>query len=86
MAAVALRALLETDHEVVGVITRPDAPAGRGRSLQRSPVARVADERGIAVLCPESLKDPEFRSALAQLAPDCIPVVAYGNLVPQDLL
>lgn len=86
VAATSLRALLETDHEVVGVITRPDAPAGRGRGLQRSPVGIVADELGIPVLTPSTLRDPEFRTALAQLAPDCIPVVAYGNLIPADLL
>ncbi len=86
VAATALRALLNTDHEIVGVITRPDAPAGRGRGLQRSPVGLVAEEHGIPVLTPSSLKDLEFRSALAQLEPDCIPVVAYGNLIPTDLL
>lgn len=86
VAATALRALLNTDHEIVGVITRPDAPAGRGRGLQRSPVGLVADEHGIPVLTPSSLKDPDFRSALAQLEPECIPVVAYGNLIPADLL
>ena len=86
VAAIALRALLNTDHEIVGVITRPDAPAGRGRGLQRSPVGLVADDQGIPVLTPSSLKDPDFRSALAQLEPECIPVVAYGNLIPADLL
>ena len=86
VAAVTLRALIDSDHEVVGVITRPDAPAGRGRGLQRSPVGSVADELGIPVLTPSSLRDSDFRSALAQLAPDCIPVVAYGNLIPEDLL
>ncbi|CAB4900996.1 unannotated protein [freshwater metagenome] len=86
VAATALRALLNTDHEIVGVITRPDAPAGRGRGLQRSPVGLVADEQGIPVLTPSSLKDPEFRATLAQLSPECIPVVAYGNLIPADLL
>ena len=86
VAATSLRALLATDHEIVGVITRPDAPAGRGRGLQRSPVGMVADELGIPVLSPTSLKDVEFRAALVQLAPECIPVVAYGNLIPADLL
>lgn len=85
-AAITLEALLATDHQVVGVITRADAPAGRGRTLQRSPVGQLADERGIPVLAPKSLKDPDFQEALASLAPDCIPVVAYGNLVPEQLL
>jgi methionyl-tRNA formyltransferase len=86
VAAVALRALIDTEHEVVGVITRPDSPAGRGRILQRSPVGVVADEFGIPVLTPSSLKDADFRAALIQLEPECIPVVAYGNLIPADLL
>ena len=86
VAAVALRALIDTEHEVVGVITRPDSPAGRGRTLQRSPVGVVADEFGIPVLTPSSLKDADFRAALIQLEPECIPVVAYGNLIPADLL
>jgi len=86
VAAVALDALLASEHEVVGVITRPDAPAGRGRTLQRSPVGLIADERGIPVLAPGSLKDPQFQAELAQLRPHCIPVVAYGKLVPEDLL
>lgn len=86
MAAVALRALLATEHEVVGVLTRPDARAGRGRSLQRSPVALVADAHGIPVLTPTTLRDPSVHDALAQLRPEVIPVVAYGNLVPPDLL
>ena len=86
VSAVALQALLASRHELVSVITRPDAPAGRGRTLQRSPVGRLADECGIPVLTPTSLKDPDFQSALADLAPDCVPVVAYGNLVPPALL
>ncbi len=86
VSAVALEALLATNHEVVGVITRADAPSGRGRTLKRSPVGLLADDRGIPVLTPRSLKDAEFRLALTSWAPDCIPVVAYGNLVPPDLL
>lgn len=86
VSAVALEALLATDHEVVGVITRADAPAGRGRSMQRSPVGLMADEHRIPVLSPGSLKEPEFQATLAKWAPDCIPVVAYGNLVPTSLL
>lgn len=82
----ALRALLATEHEVVGVLTRPDAPAGRGRTLQRSAVGQVADAHGIPVLTPSTLRDPDAHATLAELEPDIIPVVAYGNLVPADLL
>jgi len=68
------------------VLTRPDAPAGRGRRLERSPVAAWADERGLEVLTPERPREPEFLARLADLAPDCVPVVAYGALVPPSAL
>jgi methionyl-tRNA formyltransferase len=86
-AVPSLRALLDSPrHEVVAVITRPDAPAGRGRKLVRSPVGRVADEAGIPVLTPARPSDPDFLGQLADLAPDCCPVVAYGALVPRKAL
>jgi methionyl-tRNA formyltransferase len=86
-AVPSLRALLESPrHEVVAVVTRPDAPAGRGRRLVRSPVGRVADEAGIPVLTPARPAEPEFLARLAELAPDCCPVVAYGALVPRKAL
>ncbi|EJZ82312.1 methionyl-tRNA formyltransferase [Corynebacterium otitidis] len=90
-AVVALERLIDSRHEVVAVITQPDARRGRGRKLTPSPVGRLAEERGIETLKPETLKadDPrsaETRQRLAELAPDCLPVVAYGRLVPEDLL
>lgn len=86
-AVPALRALIgHPGHEVVAVLTRPDARVGRGRSLKPSPVKAVAVEHGIEVIEPTSLADDDARARLAELAPDCIPVVAYGNLVPKDLL
>jgi methionyl-tRNA formyltransferase len=75
-----------SSHELVAVVTRPDAPAGRGRRLVRSPVARWADERGIEVLIPARPGEPEFLSRLSEIAPDCVPVVAYGALVPPEAL
>ncbi|GAA4824089.1 methionyl-tRNA formyltransferase [Actinomycetospora corticicola] len=80
-AVPALRRLLEGPHEVVAVVTRPDAPAGRKRRLQRSPVGVLADEAGIEVLTPAKASDPEFLARLTAIAPDCAPVVAYGNLL-----
>jgi methionyl-tRNA formyltransferase len=73
-------------HELLAVVTRPDAPAGRGRQLVRSPVGAWADERGIEVLTPARPREPEFLDRLAALAPDCVPVVAYGALVPPAAL
>jgi methionyl-tRNA formyltransferase len=81
-----LRALVESRHEVVAVVTRPDAPAGRGRRLVPSPVAALADELGIEVLKPERPSDPEFQARLRDLGPDACPVVAYGALLPQSAL
>jgi methionyl-tRNA formyltransferase len=86
-AVPSLRALLDSPrHEVVAVVTRPDAPAGRGRKLVRSPVGGLADEAGIPVLTPARPSDPAFLAQLAELAPDCCPVVAYGALVPRKAL
>jgi methionyl-tRNA formyltransferase len=86
VALPALDALAGSGHELVGVVTRPDAPAGRGRGLTRSPVAAWADERGVAVLTPRRPGEPEFLARLAELAIDCVPVVAYGALVPPAAL
>ena len=78
--------MLDSAHDVVAVLTRPDAPAGRGRRTSRSPVAERADASGIPVLQPRSLREPEFQDALADLAVDCAPVVAYGALLPPSVL
>ncbi|SEO95088.1 methionyl-tRNA formyltransferase [Trujillonella endophytica] len=85
-AVPSLEALLGSGHEVVAVLTRPDARRGRGRSVGRSPVAERADAAGIPVLQPRSPREPEFLERLAELAVDCAPVVAYGALVPQAAL
>jgi methionyl-tRNA formyltransferase len=85
-AVAPLRALLASRHEVVAVVTRPDAPAGRGRKLVASPVADLAAEHGIELLKPERPRDPEFVERLTQIAPDCCPVVAYGALIPRPVL
>lgn len=84
-AAVALERLLASEHEVVAVLTRPDARKGRGRTLHPSPVKAVALEHGIEVLTPEKLDD-DTAARLRDIAPDAIPVVAYGNLIPAGML
>lgn len=81
-----LEALLDSGHEVVAVLTRPDAPAGRGRRLTPSPVKARALAAGVEVLAPTSLADPELQARLASLDLDCAPVVAYGALLPQAVL
>jgi methionyl-tRNA formyltransferase len=81
-----LDALAGSRHELVAVVTRPDAPSGRGKKLTASPVAQRAAELGIEVLKPQRPRDEEFVARLAELAPDCCPVVAYGALLPQRVL
>ncbi|GCD47242.1 methionyl-tRNA formyltransferase [Streptomyces paromomycinus] len=87
VAVPALDALIASDrHEVVAVVTRPDAPAGRGRRLVASPVAERAAEAGIEVLKPAKPRDEDFLARLREIAPDCCPVVAYGALLPKVAL
>ena len=90
-AVPALEALLGSRHEVAAVISRPDAPAGRGtsgagRRVTPSPVAASAREAGLEVLTPLRPRDPDFLDRLRQIGPDCCPVVAYGALLPQVAL
>ncbi|WP_127783130.1 methionyl-tRNA formyltransferase [Rhodococcus sp. X156] len=75
------RLLDSARHEVVAVITRPDAAAGRGRKVVRSPIGQLADAHGVPVLTPTSPSDPDFLDQLRALEPDCCPVVAYGALL-----
>lgn len=86
VAVPSLRAVLASRHDVVAVLTRPDAPVGRGRKLTPSPVAQLAEEAGVEVLKPQRASDPEFGQRLSELAPDCAPVVAYGGLIPPAAL
>ncbi|MBO0878189.1 MAG: methionyl-tRNA formyltransferase [Pseudonocardia sp.] len=83
----ALSVLLDSSrHDVVAVLTRPDAPTGRGRRLAPSPVAQLASDRGVPVLRPPKPSAPEFVESLAAYRPDCCPVVAYGSLLRPALL
>jgi len=87
VAANSLARLLADDgHEVVAVLTRPDAPQGRSSRPVPSPVAQLAVEHGIEVLRPARASDPGLATRLAELDPDCCPVVAYGGLIPRSLL
>ena len=81
-----LRALLESEHQVVGVHTQPDRPAGRGRKLQLSPVKQVAQEAGVPVHQPVTLRQAEAVETIAALAPDLMVVVAYGLILPPEVL
>jgi methionyl-tRNA formyltransferase len=81
-----LDALLKSGHEVAAVVTRPDAPAGRGLRLGPSPVAERAAAAGVEVLKPGRPRDPDFLDRLRAIGPDCCPVTAYGALIPQAAL
>lgn len=86
VSAASLRALLDSRHEVLAVITRPDAPAGRGKAISASAVAVLARDAGLRLLQPTSTHDPSLAGQLLVLAPDCAPIVAYGGLIPPSLL
>ena len=85
-AALALDAIYTAGHEVSLVLSQPDRPAGRGMSLQASPVKQRALAQGTEVFQPLSLKDPEAQEKLRQLAPDVMVVAAYGLILPQAVL
>ena len=82
----ALRVLLASRHRVVGVLTQPDRPAGRGQQLRASPIKLLAAEHGLTVAQPATLKTPEGRAELARWAPDLLVVVAYGLILPEPAL
>ncbi|OLN33359.1 methionyl-tRNA formyltransferase [Desulfosporosinus metallidurans] len=85
-AVPALRALVSGGHDVVGVFTQPDRPAGRGKNLKPSPVKVAAEELGLPVFQPAMIKTPEGIQLLRALAPDSIIVVAYGQILSKEIL
>ncbi|WP_036188017.1 methionyl-tRNA formyltransferase [Marinimicrobium agarilyticum] len=85
-AAHHLKALLASDHQLVGVYTQPDRPAGRGKKLQASPVKQLALDAGLPVYQPDSLKSEAAQAELATLDADLMVVVAYGLLLPKAVL
>ncbi|MGO8959769.1 MAG: methionyl-tRNA formyltransferase [Streptosporangiaceae bacterium] len=85
-AVPSLDALLKSKHEVAAVVTRPDARAGRGLRVGRSPVAERAAEAGVDVLTPPRPSEPDFLARLREIGPACCPVTAYGALLPQAAL
>jgi methionyl-tRNA formyltransferase len=81
-----LAALLTAGHDVALVLSQPDKPAGRGRQLVAPPVAALAGERGLPLLQPRGLRNPEVLARLAEAAPEAIVVAAYARLLPQAVL
>ena len=86
VALPSLRAIAGSTHDLVAVVTRPDAPTGRGRRVAASPVAEAAAALAVPVLKPEHPRDPGFQDELRSLQPDVCSVVAYGALLPQSAL
>lgn len=81
-----LNALVEADHEVLAVVTQPDKPRGRGKNLCCTPVKEEALRHGLAVCQPKKVRDPEFIETLRQLKPEAIVVVAFGQIIPKEIL
>src|SRR3981189_2391742 len=78
--------LRQTDFEIVGVITQPDRPRGRGQEVSFSPVKEAALAANLAVSQPEKIRAPETEVLLQNLAPDCLVIIAYGQIIPAGLL
>jgi methionyl-tRNA formyltransferase len=85
-AVPSLQGLIDSSHTVVGVVTQPDRPRGRGQRVTESPVKAVARARGIPVLQPDRLRDASVSHALTALVPDLGVVAAYGKLIPEAML
>ncbi len=81
-----LRELVKGGHEVVGVVSQPDKPKGRGKSLMPTPVKEAALELGLPVYQPKKVREPEFIEILRKLEPEVIVVVAFGQIIPQEIL
>ena len=81
-----LRGLIENEHEVVGVVTQPDRPAGRGRTTRRAPAAELAAEHGLQLLQPANVNTAEALESLRALDPEALIVAAYGQILKQPLL
>ncbi len=85
-AVPSLKALLDSGHEVLAVVTRPDKQSGRGRHITACPVKQEAQKTGLMILQPQKVKDTAFAGELRQLTPDVIVVVAYGQILPPEVL
>ncbi|TCK98337.1 methionyl-tRNA formyltransferase [Natranaerovirga hydrolytica] len=81
-----LNALIESEHEVIGVVTQPDKPKGRGKKVSVTPIKEVALEHNIPVYQPKKVKDNEFVELIKELNPDVMVVIAFGQLLSKDLL
>ena len=81
-----LKALLASDYTVQAVFTQPDKPKGRGNAVQMTPVKETALEAGIPVYQPKRIREPENLEILKEYSPDVIVVVAFGQIIPEEIL
>ena len=81
-----LRAMAEAGYEIVGVVTQPDKPKGRGKTLMPTPVKEEAMKYSIPVYQPVKVREPEFMQTLKELNPDIIVVAAFGQIIPRAIL
>src|SRR5690606_17998388 len=81
-----LEAIVSEGHELIGIVTQPDRPKGRGKRLSPPPVKEWAVERGYKIYQPEKVRDNEFIAELESLAPDLIVTAAYGQILPKRIL
>lgn len=85
-AVLPLRAMVEAGYELTAVVTQPDKPKGRGKTMEPTPVKKEAQKYQIPVYQPEKVRDPEFQAILKELAPDLIVVAAFGQIIPKSVL
>ncbi len=85
-AVPALAALVDAGYEVAGVVTQPDKPKGRGKTLVPTPVKEEALKHGIPVYQPKKVREPEFVETLKEIGPDIIVVAAFGQIIPKEIL
>lgn len=84
--AVPVLKMLDDQYQIVGVITQPDQPVGRGRKIKSPPIKTAADELSLKVMQPQSIRDDEFFQTLSNISPDVIVVAAYGKILPKRIL
>lgn len=81
-----LKALLASQHQVIGVVTQPDRPSGRGRQLRYAPIKQVALEAGLPIYQPEKVRSEDFVELVREMSPDVIVVAAFGQIIPKSIL
>jgi methionyl-tRNA formyltransferase len=81
-----LKAMLESEHELVGVVTQPDKPVGRAQRLESPAIKKAMAEKTVPILQPPRIKEPQAIEDIRALKPEVIVVMAYGQILPRDLL